>query len=285
VNTLLLIVVLLAVAVYFAKRRFDSLTSRQKKNLWTRKVNRLFWWLEDHGLMGRTPAFDRDYEREYHGLRALEVAHPVVKAECLKLLEHKDQLTDVKELGAGLTKGGIHKAQWKAFMFKSGEFIEENCALAPRTAELIRRIPNVYTAFFSIVDPKQYITPHWGYYKGFLRYHLGVIIPNDNADHACWIRINADPEDNAKQDQALIENGETYYWHEGEGILFDDNYLHDAKNDSDEVRVVLWLDLCRKMPFYAQIINRFILWVVYRDEAIVRIREGARVAESFKEAA
>ena len=154
-NIALLLAVLLAVAFYFAKRRFDALTSRQKKNLWTRKVNRLFWWLEDRGLMGRTPAFDRDYEREYHGLRALEVAHPVVKAECLKLLEHKDQLTDVKDLGAGLTKGGIHKAQWKAFMFKSGEFIEENCALAPRTAELIRKIPNVYTAFFSIVDPQR----------------------------------------------------------------------------------------------------------------------------------
>ena len=57
-----------------------------------------------------------------------------------------------------------------------------------------------------------------------------------------------DLADNAKQDKDLIERGEKYHWHEGEGIIFDDNYLHDAANESDEVRVVLWLDMRRPCP-------------------------------------
>ena len=35
-------------------------------------------------------------------------------------------------------------------------------------------MPGVYTAFFSVLEPHQHLVPHWGYYKGFLRYHLGV---------------------------------------------------------------------------------------------------------------
>ena len=68
-----------------------------------------------------------------------------------------------------------------------------------------------------------------------------------------------------------------YYWKNGEGIVFDDNYLHDAANDSDEVRVILWLDLRRKMPFYLQWFNRLCLAVVHREKSVRRIRENASI--------
>jgi hypothetical protein len=51
---------------------------------------------------------------------------------------------------------------------------------------------------------------------------------------------------------SIIDQGEKYYWHNGEGVIFDDAYLHDAKNDSDEVRVVMWIDVRRKMPWWLQ---------------------------------
>ena len=72
-------------------------------------------------------------------------------------------------------------------------------------------------------------------------------------------------------------NGERYFWKNGEGIIFDDNYLHDAANESDEVRVVLWLDLRRKMPFYIMPLNRLCLWLVYRDKSVEKIRRGALI--------
>ena len=265
----------MAVLGFVFKRRFERLSSKKKKKLFTKTINDVYRWFEDHGLMRRNPAFMRDYHKRYRGLAELEANHADVQRECLELLAVKERLTDVKALGAGYTEGGIHLAQWKAFMFKSGEFIEENCRLAPKTAALIRRIPGVYTAFFSVLYPHQVITPHWGYYKGFLRYHLGVLIPDNNENNQCWIRVNSDPQQNDEQDKALIENGERYYWHNGEGIIFDDNYLHDAANESDQIRVVLWLDLRRKMPFYAALINRICLWLVYRDSTVDKIRRGA----------
>ena len=258
-------------------RRFENMPIKRKKKLFTKTINEIYTWFEDHGLMRRNPAYIRDYHREYPELKTLEDNYAIVQQECLELLNIKDRLTDVRALGAGYTDGGIHTAKWKAFMFKSGDFLEDNCRLAPRTAELIRQIPGVYTAFFSVLDPHQEITPHWGYYKGFLRYHLGVRIPYNNANNQCWLRVNGDRAQNELLDKNQIEFGERYYWKNGEGIIFDDNYLHDAANESDEVRVVLWLDLRRKMPFYIMPLNRLCLWLVYRDKSVEKIRRGALI--------
>jgi aspartyl/asparaginyl beta-hydroxylase (cupin superfamily) len=267
-------IVLVGLGMYL-KRRFENMPSKKKKKLFTKTINDVYRWFEDKGLMRRNPAYIRDYHKNYRGLAELEANHALVQQECLQLLDIKERLTDVRALGAGYTEGGIHKAQWKAFMFKSGDFIEENCRLAPQTTALIKRIPGVYTAFFSVLYPHQVITPHWGYYKGFLRYHLGVLIPGNNQNKQCWLRVNGDQAQNDLNDKDKIENGERYYWKNGEGIIFDDNYLHDAANESDEIRVVLWLDLRRKMPFYVGILNHLCLWLVYRDKSVEKIRRGA----------
>jgi beta-hydroxylase len=179
------------------------------------------------------------------------------------------------ELG-DYTAGGIHQIAWKNFMFKSGDFIEQNCALAPQTADLLRTIPGLYTALFSVLAPRQYIKPHWGYWKGFVRYHLGVIIPEDNRDNLCWLRVN--PQAQAwGGDRSVIAQGEKYYWKNGAAVLFDDTFLHDAANESDAVRVVLWLDVARKMPWMLAGMNRLLLWVAHRMPGIRQIRANARV--------
>jgi beta-hydroxylase len=277
-KVLLAITGLLALAALAAAWKLRGMDAKQKKRLAKWTVRRFYERLEDLGLLKPTPAYIRDHRRLYVGLEELEKNHAVVREECLALLGRKEHLTDVKNLGGKYTQQGIHLAQWKSFLFKSGSFVEENCRLAPRTAELIRGIPACYTAFFSILDPKQYITPHWGYYKGFLRYHLGVIIPYDNKDELCWLRVSDDPVANRNKDRSAIEQGQRYCWHEGEGVLFDDTHLHDAANDSDQVRVVLWLDLIRQLPWYVQPLNRLFLWVAQRDSSVRKIREGARIA-------
>ncbi len=105
-----------------------------------------------------------------------------------------------------------------------------------------------------------------------------MVIPEDNRDGSCWLRVNASPAANAPRDAEEIVHGEKYFWRNGEGIVFDDNYLHDASNDSDEIRVVLWLDLRREMPFYLSWFNRLLLWGVHRNKSIEQIRENSVVS-------
>ena len=189
----------------------------------------------------------------------------------------RENLVPMASLGGGYTAGDTHVAKWTTLMFKSGQFIEENCALAPRTADILRGIPRVYTAFFSVLEPHQHIAPHYGYYKGFIRYHMGVMIPGNNAEESCWIRVNADQADNDADDKTLIEKGERYHWRNGEGVMLDDTFMHEAANESDEVRVILFLDVARRMPWYLDIFNRIVLFVVHREGSVKKIREVARI--------
>ena len=146
-----------------------------------------------------------------------------------------------------------------------------------RPADLIRRLPGIYTAFFSVLEPHQKLAPHFGDCKGFLRYRMGVLVPNNNEDGKCWIRINAPASDNARRDRSLIEKGERYCWKNGEGVVFDDTYLHEAANDSEQVRVVLWFDFRRKLPWYLDAFNRFCLFVIHHEPSVKRIRRNAIV--------
>lgn len=240
-------------------------------------LQEIFHEAESAGSFPRCGAFLHDYENDYPELKELERHHALIRRECAAILVEKDRFTDIEALGGSYTAGGIHAIRWKSFMLKSGSFVSENCARVPRTAAFLKGIPGLYTAFFSILDPHQYITPHYGYWKGFLRYHLGVIIPRDNADRSCWLRVNADPADNATRDKSLVERGDKYFWREGEGVMFDDTFVHDAANDSDQIRVILWLDVRRRMPPKLEVLNRLLLEIAHLDPAVAQIRKNAIV--------
>jgi hypothetical protein len=121
---------------------------------------------------------------------------------------------------------------WRALYLKKIGIINKNMIkFFPNTIKLLND-KQIHTAFFSILDPGVEISPHVGYYKGYLRYHIGIIIPNNNKE---------------TNDKAYIICGnEKYIWKEKEGIVFDDTYLHYVKNPSNQTRVVLYIDIIRE---------------------------------------
>lgn len=107
----------------------------------------------------------------------------------------------------------------------SGEYIEKNCKKAKFLNELIRQIPGLMSASFSLLKPNTHIVPHQGYdeySEQVLRYHLGLIIPKGD------IGIRVGPE--------------VRTWKEGESFIFDDFMIHEAWNFSSENRYVLICD-------------------------------------------
>ena len=255
------------------------LLPKKKKKRFVKKTTRQIWeWLEDHGFAARNGAFLPDRFAVYPEVRILEENHAVIRKECEQLLTTQGQsLAPMKDLGGGYTATGVHEVGWKTFLFKSGSFVEPNCRRAPETARLLRKVPRVANAFFSVLEGNQHIEPHFGYYKGFLRYHLGVIIPNDNADQSCWIRVSEHGTPGKKRDYEAIEKGETYYWREGEGVLFDDTFLHEAANGSDQARVVLFLDMVKPLRFPFGWVNPLFVWLAQFDPSMRKIRQQAVV--------
>ena len=132
--------------------------------------------------------------------------------------------------------------RWKTlFLYGYGFKAELPTQMCPRTAELMEQIPGMKTAMFSILSPRKHILDHRGPYKGVLRYHLGLIVPEDR--EACRIRVGDDYR----------------HWEAGRSMIFDDTFNHEVWNDTDETRVVLFVDVLRPLPSPWSQINRAIV--------------------------
>jgi aspartyl/asparaginyl beta-hydroxylase (cupin superfamily) len=190
---------------------------------------RSIWaWAEDTGRIKKYPGLVVDYKQEFPEFQILEDNWEVIKAEAENLLLKKASIPRLFDLvEPERAKSKVYKADWKVFWLKMGLDIKENQARAPKTTELLKKIPTLTNAFFSVIEPGTTVDPHWGHWGGFLRYHLGLIVPNNNADEDIYLRIRPDvKKDNnmrLNERNALLEKGDKYYWKEGEGVMFDDN--------------------------------------------------------------
>lgn len=208
-------------------------------------VNR--WYYREAGGEDR-PAF-YDIDKTYPSLRELDRNYSVIREEVESILLHREQLPRYHELARSeqYISGAIDADKdWKVFMLSSlvgkPEVNQKRC---PRTTALLEKIPNVYQAFFSILDPGKSIPAHCGSYLGYLRYHLGLVVPKNN------------PPSMRVKDQI-------HTWEENRSIVFDDSWEHEVYNKSDGLRVVLIVDLLRPMPRPLHAINTLLTHVLGR---------------------
>jgi aspartate beta-hydroxylase len=171
--------------------------------------------------------------RYYPGLRArpwhdpgdfawvpgLEAAFPEIRDEALALL-------DAGRFSVNPVSGGLADGTWHEFrLYTEGRSVTANCAAAPRTAELVARIPGATTAglvYFAYVAPGTHIRPHWGPHNARLRCHLGLAVPE-----GCWLRVGP----------------QTGGWKLGKAIVFDDSYEHEVCNGGTASRLILIMDV------------------------------------------
>ena len=123
---------------------------------------------------------------------------------------------------------------WKTLYLRAYNKDTDMARYFPQTMNLINKCPCTL-AFFSVLEPGAKLTPHVGIYKGVIRYHLGLIIPDDWQN--CFINVN----------------GNVLHWREGENIMFDDMFLHYVENNTSQPRVILFLDI--KRDFHNVFIN------------------------------
>jgi beta-hydroxylase len=119
--------------------------------------------------------------------------------------------------------------QWRSFfLWGYGYSVDENLAACPVTSATVAKIPNLNSAFFSILAPGTHIPAHRGVTKGLITCHLGLIVPRDGD-----VRMRVD-------DRVLR-------WAEGETLIFDDTYDHEVWNDTANTRVVLLIQFRRPL--------------------------------------
>jgi aspartyl/asparaginyl beta-hydroxylase (cupin superfamily) len=180
----------------------------------------------------------------------LEAEWATIRAELDEVLTYRDQLPNFQDIS--IDQASITNDDgWKTFFFFAYGFrAEANCRRCPETAKLLDAVPGMTTAFFSILSPRKHIGAHRGPWRGVLRYHLALKVPEPT--QAAGIKVG----------------GEVAHWEEGRSLLFDDGYEHEAWNDTDGVRVVLFADVIRPLRSPTDQVNRALINVIGRSPYI-----------------
>ena len=160
---------------------------------------------------------------DFPSLLKLEENFETIRTELLNLLESEQESNWLQTFPDYVT--GEKVKSWKVFTFLFFQMKSpKHAALCPKTAALINSIPEIISCDFSYLEPHTHILPHQGYTKMVLRCHLPMIVPEGDK---CAIRVG----------------DQTHYWKEGELVIFDDSFDHEAWNKSDSRRVVLMFDI------------------------------------------
>jgi aspartyl/asparaginyl beta-hydroxylase (cupin superfamily) len=178
-----------------------------------------------------TPFFERQM---FEWVKGIEATTEAITAELMVLLSN--DLGDFKPYIAyqpgtpvNQWKDLNHSQRWSSyFLWRDGQPQTEHLLRCPATAQALAAVemasigglcPN---AMFSALAPHSHIPPHHGETNARLIVHLPLIVP----EH-CRYRVGF----------------EERRWKVGEILIFDDSIEHEARNDSDELRVVLIFDI------------------------------------------
>lgn len=121
------------------------------------------------------------------------------------------------------------KPAWEAFFFfRHGQRYDDHHVRCPNTSKVLESIELCRIAnespeiLFSVMTPGTEILAHHGVTNVRSVMHLPLVVPEGAF--------------------LMVHGGGEHHWKAGEPVLFDDTYLHGAKNPSQHTRVVLLMD-------------------------------------------
>ena len=177
------------------------------------------------------PFFERDV---FPWVEALEASTAAITAELTAVMaqaqgEFRPYIAYQPGVPVNQWQELNHSQRWSSyFLWRNGEPVTEHLAYCPQTAQALAAVdmadigglcPN---AMFSVLAPHTRIPPHHGETNARVIVHLPLVVP----EH-CLYRVGY----------------EQRHWKIGEVLVFDDSIEHEARNDSDELRVVLIFDV------------------------------------------
>ena len=175
------------------------------------------------------------YDRElFPWLPDLEAQTEVIRSECEAVLAaERDQFDPYIQYPPGAPvnqwKELNYSPRWTTYLlWQHGRSVDAHCERCPRTAEIVESLPLARTpglapnVLFSALEARTTIPPHTGDTNVRLIVHLPLILPP-----GCTFRVGNDVRE----------------WEYGRAWVFDDSVEHEARNDSDQLRVQLMFDV------------------------------------------
>jgi len=210
------------------------------------RVEKALWRKLHHARVGITnplqrplsffiPNLDRAawFEREeFPWVEDLEKEFPHLQKDVLAHYRGDQDTLPYLQLGGYDEKAWgdlVGNKDWAAIHFYDGMNRKEaNCKRFPEVARVIDSLPlfkvagRPVEALLSILKPNMKIPPHYGTSNARLTVHLPLVVPGD-----CFVR--------AGEETRKIEAGKA--------IFFDDSFFHEAWNETDQIRIVLIVEV------------------------------------------
>lgn len=209
-------------------------------------------------LVGEQPFLE---PAQFAWVKGLEADWAAIRGELERIIATPERIPNFQDISRDQTNI-TQDDKWKSyFLYGYGYKMENNCKACPKTMRSVENIPGMFTAFFSVLAPGKRIPLHRGPYRGLLRCHLALIVPEP-------------------RDRCRIEvGGKWATWEEGRCLIFDDTYKHQVENDTDGVRVVLFIDVLRPLKFPGSLLNRAVLALIRLSPFIQDARRNQRAWE------
>jgi aspartyl/asparaginyl beta-hydroxylase (cupin superfamily) len=174
--------------------------------------------------------FDRS---EFPWLPGLESATDAIRDEFLSVLATDEGFTPYVSYPEGTPVNQFaelnHSPNWSALhLYEYGKRVHANADRCPITMTALEHVPQpdqpgrTPSAMFSLLKPHTTIPAHVGVSNVRVVTHLALIIPE-----GCTYRVGNDVRK----------------WVPGKAWVFDDTIEHEARNDSDMLRVILMCDV------------------------------------------
>ncbi|MFN3725832.1 MAG: aspartyl/asparaginyl beta-hydroxylase domain-containing protein [Allosphingosinicella sp.] len=181
--------------------------------------------------LAQRPFFERE---EFDWLPRVEAAVPALQAELRAVLaggeEFEPYITGAPDRPLPNNKL-LRDPSWGAYHFwQGGAVVQDHAARCPATMTAIEHAPmpriagRSPMALWSALKPGTHIEAHHGMLNTRLIVHVPLLAPE-----GCAIRVGH----------------ETRSWREGEALIFDDSFEHEAWNRSTELRVILLFEIWR----------------------------------------
>jgi aspartyl/asparaginyl beta-hydroxylase (cupin superfamily) len=170
------------------------------------------------------------YTREEFGWVAdLEAAAPTIRAELEAVTDGFQPYVEGNPNRPRPNNPLLDDPAWSAlYLWRGGEMVVENATRFPATMAALAKLPipriagRSPMALFSRLTPGAHIQPHHGLLNTRLICHLPIVAPP-----GCGLRVGAD----------------THEWRDGELVIFDDSFEHEAWNRGTGTRTVLLFEI------------------------------------------
>jgi aspartyl/asparaginyl beta-hydroxylase (cupin superfamily) len=199
-------------------------------------VARLLTWNEaslDRAMPKPAGALSVD---EFPWMKRLEEHWELIAEELDELIAGGIAFPEVSDL-AGFDQG--NEGSWSTYsLFTYGTWLPRHIERCPKTTALVREVPGLQIAGFSVLGPHSHLPRHRGPNRGALRYQIGL-------------RMLGDPGTSRLQvgDQVIP-------WSQGASLVFDHSVEHEAWNDSDGSRYLLFIEFVWPRAGRVGLVNR-----------------------------